>query len=288
MCPFLTISRSEALSARVASTPATAACRNWSRSWGSRGDLIPAAHESTVQLHGTLEKERMDERLRQVAAQLSLTYVIFLGEQSCGSARRPCAFEPAHGVKVSSRNVMSQTHHETAQEERALPHLQADVRHVDSGRDIRPRQLLFYGVQRGIAPRIIGQRMADLTVAMSTATSMRGSPMPDTTHHLVVQRSCRPPQGWNRRAPTTSPHPLANAERFGPPRAVQQHTSVGCGSTCDARVPRYPHRAASTAARQLRRPLRLPSSHRCQADLAWQHQRAAGDTLRPRRVGTAC
>ncbi len=64
-----------------------------------------------------LEQQGMYESLRQVAAQLTLPNVEFLGEQAGRTARGAVALEPADGCQIVALLVVRQRHQEAAQQE---------------------------------------------------------------------------------------------------------------------------------------------------------------------------
>lgn len=66
------------------------------------------------------EVQRMHEGLWEIAPQLSLLDVVFLGEQSWWAARCAAAFKPSHRSAAASLLLLGECHRETAQQEGAF------------------------------------------------------------------------------------------------------------------------------------------------------------------------
>ena len=86
-----------------------------------------------------LDQERVDEGLRQVAAQLALDDVELLGEQARRSERTPVALEPADRAIGVTLLVGSQREVEAAQQEGPLGLGQRSGVGAGTGRRSRPR-----------------------------------------------------------------------------------------------------------------------------------------------------
>ena len=69
---------------------------------------------------GALEQESVDERLREVAAELSLQHVELFRQQARRSARGAVPFEPARRTDSVSLLRVREREEKTAEEERAL------------------------------------------------------------------------------------------------------------------------------------------------------------------------
>src|SRR5690242_16496500 len=78
--------------------------------------LVPGGREAG----GAFEEKRVHEGLREVAPQLALGHVVFLGEQAGRAARSPVALEPADRLDLLALLVQGEGQDETAQYERSF------------------------------------------------------------------------------------------------------------------------------------------------------------------------
>ena len=105
-----------------------------------------------------LEEQRVDERLRQVAAQLALHDVVLLGEQAGRAERAPVALEPAQRPGHVALLVGGQGQMEAAQQERALGLVQRQVGLLAEAVDVAVvGQVVDHGPAGQQVARIVGR-----------------------------------------------------------------------------------------------------------------------------------
>lgn len=73
-----------------------------------------------AEAYRTFKHQRVNERLREISSELTLSNVEFLGEEAWRTAARTIALEPACGAHAISRLSPGQGHHKPTEKERAL------------------------------------------------------------------------------------------------------------------------------------------------------------------------
>ncbi len=111
---------------------------------------------------GALEHQGVHKGSGQVAAELALADVVFLGVQPRRSAGGPVAFEPAGRLHLPSLLVQGQGHGEPAEQERPLGVTQRAGLLAEPVQEVVLGELALQGGQGGQGAGIIrGQRAAD-------------------------------------------------------------------------------------------------------------------------------
>jgi len=98
----------------------------------------------------------MHKSLRKVSSELALAHVVFLRKQARRSTCRASPLEPSYRLEPTARDVLTQRHHEAAEEKRAFGVAQWPFVVAKAVEVTVLNQLCVNGRQRGHTPRIVG------------------------------------------------------------------------------------------------------------------------------------